>query len=184
MDADGELLHQHSGQRTVEAFAKSLEAAKATAAVRKRAESGDAAARRSWFETRMAFKLMPYQDAKREFEALKITDKATRSRMEGLLRDLDYRDRSASLPTEAKSREAALDDMAKWLDIANGGPDGAEEARGYYNLMMSHAVTTRNTKLQDKIVAHATARNASRNDMDAVLKSLKSMVDKARNATK
>ncbi|MCE9582770.1 MAG: hypothetical protein K8T20_09780 [Planctomycetes bacterium] len=164
MDADGNTVAHHEGQRTSEAFLASLATADEFSALRKKAAGGDAAAKLEVFMKDLEFGNMKYEAAKAAADKLGDAAKEKKAEIDGLLAGLEYKDILAGVNKKAEAMGQPTPEQIKVLRVEAGKgftamlkaghvPAAEEDKQTFYMLMLDSAEDAKDAATFEKALA-------------------------------
>lgn len=177
LDAEGNLLAKHYGQRTLEMFRETARRAQAKAQslqdLKARAEQGDAAAKHAYLLAQLELGHLALEAARRRADELADLSPEQTRRLHGLLADLEVAEIGAAPAAEAGRR---------CFEMKRAGriPIGDEAVQAFWFLILDYAESQKDapafeeglTALKSRFGADPRMRKALQ-DKEAVLRKLK-----------
>lgn len=152
MDAAGDVIARHQGERTVAGFRKSGESVREFLALQAKAEAGDAEAQAGVFKARLLMGSLDYAEAAKGFEAFggkaKLGEEAA-----GALASLELKEAfQGARPNDPESLKPA---MAKVAEMAAAGrvPSGQQERVMFWQMAFKQALETQDVPAAEKALA-------------------------------
>lgn len=139
LDAEGNVLGRHQGERTVAGFRESGGKAREFLELKKKAEGGDKAAGFDCLIARMEMGLVEEDEIERKVQALGELTPEQHARLDPLL--VDARVRGILKGMNPKDQKAVLDVGKRFLEMKQAGkvPSGEKESLSFWNITLAHA---------------------------------------------
>lgn len=149
MDADGNVLAKHRTARTVEAFSKTAEEARAFLALRTKAGTGDREAQIDLFFRQLELGHLSAAEARRRLEELKELPPERRQQATDRIVELEIDEIVAEVTQDKKSRIEAGRKFAE-MNRAGRVPKGEEYFQAYWILILDYAESVPDAGLFEK----------------------------------
>ena len=146
LNADGDVVARHAGQRNAEGFAATGKGAQDFIALKKRVEEGDESARADYFMARLAMGSMAPDVARAELEGLgDALSEEQRTSAEDQIFGAEV---SAGLQSARRDPEALAKLGASWIEHLRAGRTPAgRAAMGFYMAIIEHAKAEKDVKV-------------------------------------
>lgn len=140
LDADGNVVAKHQGQRDVSGFVATGKKAQAFLDLKAKADKGDKAAKYDLLVAQLELSHLDLATAKKRIEELSDLNADQKAKLNGLLVDLEIADIAKSITNDKKTQ---ADAGKKFLEMKKAGktPKGDETVGNFYVCIMEYAET-------------------------------------------
>jgi hypothetical protein len=160
MDADGNVLAEHNGARSAEAFGQTGKKASDFIALREKAAKGDAAAKADYLAAQMELGHVDEAEADARLKDLQKLTPEQRKKFDGLKSALAVKKVMEGVDSEQAADEAGK----KFLEMKKAGrpePPADEQAQPYWVLMMRAAEKAKDVETYETALKALKARFGS-----------------------
>jgi hypothetical protein len=157
MDADGNVLAKHEGQRSVAAFESSAAKAKEFLDLKAKAEAGDRAARIELLKKQIDYRHFGAHEAKKRVDAIADLDEAARKEFADRIVTLKVYEILSTVTRDTPTRVAAGKRYNE-MRLAGEIPSGDREFQYFWTFLLEYAESVPDVKLFEEGVAAVEAR--------------------------
>jgi len=163
LDADGNVIAKHEGQRTVDGFETTAGKAREFLELKKKAEGGDKAARIDLLKKQIEFRHFDSLEAKKRVEAMADLDEATKKDLLEKIVALKIYEILGTI-TADKATRAAAGKKYNEMRLAGEIPNGERELQYFWMFILEYAESIKDVKLyEDGVKAVEAAFGAKAN---------------------